>query len=73
MHNPKLPYRLRRIDIPTLLIWGEGDQVVTPGYGEAFRDLIPGARMVAIPGACHYPHVEQPEALVRHFLDFASQ
>jgi pimeloyl-ACP methyl ester carboxylesterase len=71
MHNPKLPYRLHRIDIPTLLIWGESDGIVTPSYGEAFRDMIPGAEMVLIPGACHSPHIEQPEAFVRHFLDFA--
>ena len=76
MHNPKLPYRLHRIDIPTLLIWGEGDRVVTPSYGEAFRDMIPGASMVVIPDACHSPHVEQPEAFVKHFqefVEFASQ
>ena len=73
MHNPKLPYRLHRIDIPTLLIWGEGDRVVTPSYGEAFRDMIPGASMVVIPDACHSPHIEQPEAFVKHFLEFASQ
>ena len=73
MHNPKLPYRLHRIDIPTLLIWGEGDQVVTPGCGEAFRDLIPGAAMVVIPDARHFPHIEQPEAFVNHFLQFSSR
>ena len=73
MHNPKLPYRLHRIGIPTLLIWGEGDQVVPPSYGEAFRAMIPGARMVVIPDAGHSPHVEQPEAFVNHFVDFASR
>ena len=73
MHNPKLPYRLHRIGIPTLLIWGEGDQVVPPSYGEAFRTMIPGARMVVIPDAGHSPHVEQPEAFVNHFVDFASR
>ena len=72
MHNPKLPYRLHRIGIPTLLIWGEGDQVVPPSYGEAFRNMIPDARMVVIPDAGHSPHVEQPEAFVNHFVDFAS-
>lgn len=72
MHNPKLPYRLHRIDIPTLLMWGEGDGVVTPSYGEAFRDLIPGANLVVIPNAGHSPHVEQPEAFAKHFLEFAS-
>ena len=28
MHNPQLPYWLHRIDVPTLLVWGEDDQVV---------------------------------------------
>jgi len=73
MHNPKLPYRLHRIDIPTLLIWGAGDGVVTPTYGEAFRDMIPGAKMVVIPDAAHSPHVEQPEAFAKAFLEFASK
>ena len=73
MHNPKLPYRLHRIDIPTLLIWGEGDGIVTPSYGEAFRDMIPGGRMVVISEAGHFPQIEQPVAFVKHFLEFASQ
>ena len=30
-----------------------------------------GASMVVIPNACHSPHVEQPEAFVKHFLEFA--
>ncbi|MBQ12694.1 MAG: alpha/beta hydrolase [Planctomyces sp.] len=73
MHNPKLPYRLHRIDIPTLLVWGERDGIVTPSYGEAFRDMIPGASMVVIPEAAHSPHVEQPAAFVKHFTEFASR
>ena len=73
MHNPKLPYRLHRIDIPTLLIWGEGDGIVTPSYGEAFRAMIPGAKMAVISEAGHFPQIEQPVAFVKHFLEFASQ
>ena len=72
MHNPKLPSRLHRIDIPTRLIWGEGDGIVSPDYGQAFCDMIPGASMVVIPNAGHSPHIEQPEEFVRHFLQFAS-
>jgi len=72
MHNPKLPHRLHRINIPTLLIWGENDGVVSPSYGEALRDMIPGADMVVIPNAGHSPHVEQPAAFVEHFIRFAS-
>ena len=45
MHNPRLKHRLHRIKVPTLLIWGEQDGIVTTRYGQAYRDLIPGATM----------------------------
>ncbi|MDA0264841.1 MAG: alpha/beta hydrolase [Chloroflexi bacterium] len=72
MHNPKLRHRLHRIDIPTLLIWGENDGIVTPQYGEALRDLIPGASMSVISDAGHNPHVEQPGEFARIFGHFAA-
>ena len=72
MHNPKLRYRLHRIDIPTLLIWGENDGIVTPDYGAAFRDLIPEASLSVIPEAGHHPHIEQPEQFAARFLEFAN-
>ena len=63
MHNPKLKHRLHRIAVPTLLVWGESDGIVTPAYGEAYRALIPGAEMTVIREAGHYPHIEQPAAV----------
>ncbi len=72
MHNPKLRYRLHRIDIPTLLVWGENDGIVTPDYGAALRDLIPGASLSVIPKAGHHPHIEQPNEFAARFLEFAS-
>ena len=62
MHNPYLRRRLARIDVPTLVLWGESDRVVTPDYGRAYAHSIPGARFQTIPAAGHYPHLEQPEA-----------
>ena len=72
MHNPKLRYRLHRIDVPTLLIWGENDGIVTTDYGTSLRDLIPGASLSVIPESGHHPHVEQPKEFVERFLGFAS-
>ena len=71
MHNPKLPGRLHRIDVPTVLIWGESDGLVTPDYGRAFCAMIPGARMAVIPEAGHAPQMEQPDAFVGHVMSFA--
>ena len=36
LHNPSLRRWLRRIDIPTLVMWGESDGIVTPDYGRAY-------------------------------------
>ena len=72
MHNPKLKYRLHRIDIPTLLIWGENDGIVTPGYGAALRDMIPGSMLSVIQDAGHYPHIERPDEFADRFLEFAA-
>jgi pimeloyl-ACP methyl ester carboxylesterase len=70
MHNPKLKHRLHRIKVPTLLIWGENDGVITPQYGAAYRDLIPGAKMATIPKAGHLPHMEQPDAFMKELRGF---
>ncbi len=70
-HNPKLRQRLHRIAIPTLLVWGASDRFVTPGYyGTAYRDAIPDAQLAVIDRAGHWPHVEQPEAVVERVSAF---
>lgn len=70
MHNPKLRRRLHRINIPTLLIWGERDGLASPEYGKAYCASIPGARIEFIEKAGHTPHNEQPKAFVDAVLRF---
>jgi len=72
MHNPKLRYRLHRIDIPTLLVWGENDGIVTTDNGAARRDLRPSERREGSDQAGHNPHIEQPGGFVARFIEFAS-
>jgi pimeloyl-ACP methyl ester carboxylesterase len=62
MHNPRLKRWLHRIDIPTHLVWGEQDGIVSTAYGEAWKAAIPGASMETIPTSGHFPHWEHPEA-----------
>jgi len=72
MHNPRLKRWLHRIDIPTLLLWGERDGIVSTHYGEAWRAEIPGARMDVISNAGHFPHWEQPRGFddrIARFID----
>jgi len=71
LHNPKLPRRLHRVAVPTLVLWGADDRLVSADYGRKYAALIPGARFAAIPACGHLPQVEQPEAFLRHVIDFA--
>lgn len=70
MYNPQLPRWLGRINVPTLLIWGASDRVVSPEYGRAFAGMIPGARFELIERAGHHPEIEQPETFVDHVARF---
>jgi pimeloyl-ACP methyl ester carboxylesterase len=64
MYNPQLKGWLRRIAVPTLVLWGAGDRIVTPEYGRAYAGLIPGARFELVENAGHHPELEQPGAFV---------
>jgi len=70
MYNPRLKRWLGRIALPTLVLWGASDGVVTPDYGRAYASLIPGARFDLIDGAGHHPELERPDALAERVLDF---
>ena len=63
MYNPMLRRWLHRITVPTLVLWGEQDRIVAPDYGRRFAEAIPGASFRAVPGAAHFPHIEQPQAV----------
>jgi len=70
MFNPQLKHWLHRINVPTSVIWGTSDRVVTPDYGRAYAGLIPGARFTEIAAAGHHPELEQPDAFVASVLGF---
>jgi pimeloyl-ACP methyl ester carboxylesterase len=73
MHDPKLLRRLARVDVPSLVVWGASDGLVTPAYGRAFAAAIPGARFAEIGAAGHYPYLEQPAAFVDVVRNFLSE
>ena len=73
MYNPQLKHWLRRIAVPTLVLWGAKDAIVTPDYGRAYSRLIPGAQFATIEAAGHHPELEQPRAFVDHVARFLRQ
>jgi pimeloyl-ACP methyl ester carboxylesterase len=70
MHNPKLKGRLNRINVPTLIIWGEQDRIVSPDYGRAFSSEISGAEFRLIAECGHYPLVECADVVASNVSQF---
>ncbi len=70
--DPKLLGRLHRARVEALVIWGEGDGLVPRAHAEAYARHLPDSRLVAIPGAGHYPYLTRPDDLVRAVREFAA-
>jgi len=69
-HDPDLHKWLHRIDVPTLLIWGDTDRLFPKEHALAFQQAIAGAKLVMIPKCGHVPQIEQPDAFVAALESF---
>lgn len=52
---------LPTIDVPTLIIAGDKDQLTPVATARRMRDAIPNAELVVVPGHTHLVQVERPE------------
>jgi len=73
LYNPHLAKWLHRIDVPTLILWGDDDKVIPPAYGPAFAKLIPGARLEVIGGCGHVPQLECTDQWVGKITAFIEE
>jgi pimeloyl-ACP methyl ester carboxylesterase len=63
--------RLHLLDgVPTLIVWGERDGTIPLAHGEHAHAAIPGSRLVTLPRAAHFPHLEDPDGLARALGEF---
>ena len=71
MFSPSLPGLLGRVHVPTLIVWGQDDQIVPLECGELYRQAIPGSRLEILPQCGNCPPLEKPDEftqLIRNFL-----
>ena len=57
-------------EVPTMIIWGDRDQVIPVSHGHIAHELIPGSRLEVVEGAGHFLPIERPELLDRLLRDF---
>jgi len=61
-----------RLSVPTLVVWGEADAMLSVERGHRIAEAIPNARFVGLPGVGHTCQIEAPEefvAAVAPFID----
>jgi len=64
MADPTLLGRLSGLAVPTLVLWGESDQIVEPAYGQLYAAAIPEARFEVLPATGHMPQMETPDLVL---------
>ena len=62
----------RRIDAPTLIIWGEHEPVFLASAIENIGDWVSNARIERVAHAGHFVQTDAPEAVTRLLIDFAA-
>jgi pimeloyl-ACP methyl ester carboxylesterase len=68
--NPSLERWLHRIDVPTLVIWGQDDKFLPSQYAARWRERVPNAAVEMIPACGHLPHVEKADATAAAIVRF---
>ncbi|NIP82301.1 MAG: alpha/beta fold hydrolase, partial [Gemmatimonadetes bacterium] len=61
---------LASIDVPTLVVVGEGDRITPPDAARSLAEGIPGAALAVIPDAGHLANLENPDAFNRALAAF---
>jgi len=61
----------KNISVPTLIIWGSGDNTTPIGEGKRLNKLISGSKLEVIGGAGHFVHQERPEEVVNLISKFS--
>jgi pimeloyl-ACP methyl ester carboxylesterase len=73
MADPTLLGRLRGIAVPTVVLWGESDQIVDPAFGRAYAAAIDGARFEVLAATGHVPQMETPDLVLQRMEETLRQ
>jgi pimeloyl-ACP methyl ester carboxylesterase len=70
MYSDSLPYLLRGVRAPALVIACDNDRIVPVSAARLYAQRLPHARLEIIPGAGHLVEMEQPERLADLIVAF---
>ena len=56
---------LRRIECPSLVVWGDHDFALPIEFARAYAEALPNAELMELPGLGHWPWIEDPSVVDR--------
>ena len=59
-------------DIPSLIVWGEGDRIIPLEHAYRAKEMLPGSRLEVFSDAGHFPFNDHPDRfvdLMRNFIE----
>ena len=62
--------KLKSIHVPTLVVWGRNDELISVDSAEKFGRGIPGAKVVVVEQCGHVPQIEKAGEFNRALLEF---
>ncbi len=62
--------RLKKITAPTLLIWGEADQMIPSSNAKSYSEVLSKSQTVLLPRLGHLLQEEQPEKALEKVVEF---
>lgn len=68
-----LDQKLLKIKAPTLIVWGDQDQLLHPSMAEVFHKGIYNSDLVVMPGIGHLPFLEEPGHTADLFNQFIAK
>jgi pimeloyl-ACP methyl ester carboxylesterase len=71
-HTLAAAARLRTFERPVLLVWGTEDKLFPMRFAHRLADVLPDARVVEVPDTYTFMSEDQPGAVVRHIVEFAT-
>ncbi len=68
--RPRQAFQARRIETPTLLIWGEQDRYLGVQLTQGLEKWVPNLQLELLPDASHWVHRDQPQRVNQLIIDF---
>ncbi len=65
--------RMQQITVPTLIIWGNEDQVIPVEHADSFVSSISNCKFQLMRNCGHTPYVEEPRKFFKIVMDFRNE